>query len=177
MKNYPSLASSIVQDKPNVLLYGLPDLGREKVASTLGDACCREQKSVFYITYDDFADIMKIHSGKPKPNKAYSSLLKTNCLIIENFAETTIYDESILESMHRLLETRAKAHQNSYIQHKYNPKKAFTPLCTIITSSYQPVDWTKIMVQDAKKTFGIARLFYQSYATTIHIDETNKPDS
>ena len=110
-------------DKPNVLLYGLPDLGREKVASGLGDACCREQKSVFYITYDDFADIMKIHSGKPKPNKAYSSLLKTNCLIIGNFAETTIYDESILESMHRLLETRAKAHQNSYIQHKYNPKK------------------------------------------------------
>lgn len=165
------------EDKPNVLLYGLPDLGREKVASGLGDACCREQKSVFYITYDDFADIMKIHSGKPKQNKAYSSLLKTNCLIIENFAETTIYDESILESIHRLLETRAKAHQNSYIQHKYNPKKAFTPLCTIITSSYQPVDWTKIMVQDAKKTFGIARLFYQSYATTIHIDETNKPDS
>ena len=41
------------EDKPNVLLYGLPDLGREKVASTLGDACCREQKSVFYITYDD----------------------------------------------------------------------------------------------------------------------------
>ena len=120
---------------------------------------------------------MKIHSGKPKYNKAYSSLLKTNCLIIGYFAETTIYDESILESMHRLLETRAKVHQNSYIQHKYNPKKAFTPLCTIITSSYQPVDWTKIMVQDAKKTFGIARLFYQSYATTIHIDETNKPDS
>ena len=64
---------------------------------------------------------MKIHSGKPKPSKAYRSLLTTNCLIIENFAETTIYDESILESMHRLLETRAKAHQNSYIQHKYNP--------------------------------------------------------
>lgn len=117
MKNYPSLAS-YSEDKPNVLLYGLPDLGREKVASTLGDACCREQKSVFYITYDDFADIMKIHSGKPKPNKAYSSLLKTNCLIIGNFAETTIYDESILESMHRLLETRAKAHQNSYILKK-----------------------------------------------------------
>ena len=65
------------EDKPNVLLYGLPDLGREKVASGLGDACCREQKSVFYITYDDFADIMKIHCGKAKPNKAYSSLLKT----------------------------------------------------------------------------------------------------
>ena len=127
MKNYPSIAS-YSEDKPNVLLYGLSDLGKEKVASTLGDACCREQKSVFYITYDDFADIMKIHSGKPKPNKAHSSLLKTNCLIIGNFTETTIYDESILESMHRLLETRVKAHQNSYIQHKYNPKKAFTPL-------------------------------------------------
>ena len=68
---------------------------------------------------------MKIHSGKPKPSKAYRSLLTTNCLIIENFAETTIYDESILESMHRLLETRAKVHPNSYIQHKYNPKKSF----------------------------------------------------
>ena len=80
------------------MLYGLSDLGREKVAIGLGDACCRDEKEVFYITYNKFADIMRLHCGKPKPNKIYSSLLKSNCLIIDKFAEQTLYDESLLGS-------------------------------------------------------------------------------
>lgn len=65
------------KDKPNVSLYGLSDLGREKVAIGLGDVCCRAEKEVLYITYNKFADIMRLHCGKPKPNKIYSSLLKS----------------------------------------------------------------------------------------------------
>lgn len=164
------------KDKPNVLLYGLSDLGREKVAIGLGDACCRDEKEVFYITYNKFADIMRLHCGKPKPNKIYSSLLKSNCLIIDKFAEQTLYDESLLGSMTQQLEERTNSHLESYILHKRNPEKPFVPKCTIITSSFQPVDWTNNMVQDPKKTYLIARLFYQNYATTIHIDETNMPE-
>lgn len=91
-----------------MLLYGLSDLGREKLAIGLGDACCRDEKEVFYITYNKFADIMLLHCGKPKPNKIYSSLLKSNCLIIDKFAEQTLYDESLLGSMTQLIEERTK---------------------------------------------------------------------
>lgn len=120
---------------------------------------------------------MRLHCGKPKPNKIYSSLLKSNCLIIDKSAEQTLYDESLLGSMTQFIEERTNSHLDSYILHKRNPDKPFVPRCTIVTSSFQPVDWTNNMVQDPKKTYLIARLFYQNYATTIHIDETNMPEN
>lgn len=110
--------------------------------------------------------------------KYTASLLKSNCLIIDKLAEQTLYDESLLGSMtQQLIEERTNSHLDSYILHKRNPDKPFVPRCTIVTSSFQPVDWTNNMVQDPKKTYLIARLFYQNYATTIHIDETNMPEN
>ena len=79
--------------------------------------------------------------------------------------------------MTQLIEERTNSYLDSYILHKRSPDKTFVPRCTIVTSSSQPVDRTNNMVQDPKKTYLIARLFYQNYAKTIHIDETNKPDS
>lgn len=96
---------------------------------------------------------------------------KSNCLIIDIFVKQTLYDESILGSITQLIEDRTNSHLDSYILHKRNPNKPFVPGYTIVTSSFQPVDWTNNIVQDPKKTYLIARLFYQNYATTIHIDE------
>ncbi len=120
---------------------------------------------------------MRLHCGKPKPNKIYSSLLKSNCLIIDKFAEQTLYDKSLLGSMTQLIEERTNSHLDRYILHKRNLDKPFVPRRTIVTSSFQHVDWTNNMVQDPKKTYLIARLFYQNYATTIHIGETNVPEN
>ena len=141
--------------KPNVLLHGLADQGREKIAIGLGDACCRAKLSASFILYDDFVKIIRTHGLISGPNKAYNELKKKNCLIIDNFAGKTVYDEEILDGMAHFIKSRADAHRESYIQHKHNPKMPFVPCCTIVTSSFEPADWTNYMKQDDKKTYNI----------------------
>lgn len=51
-KEYEELSKlSFLKSKkrPNVLLYGLPGQGREKLAIELGDACCRAKMNVMYV--------------------------------------------------------------------------------------------------------------------------------
>ena len=161
--------------KPNVFLHGLADQGREKIAIGLGDACCRVKLSASFILYDDFVEIIRTHGLISGPNKAYNELKKKNCLIIDNFAEKTVYDEEILDEMAQFIKSRADAHRESYIQHKHNPKMPFVPCCTIVTSSFEPADWTKYMIQDDVKTYNIARFFCDNYAVSLHVDENNAP--
>ena len=161
--------------KPNVLLHGLADQGREKIAIGLGDACCRAKLSASFILYDDFVEIIRTHGLISGPNKAYNELKKKNCLIIDNFAGKTVYDEEILDGMAHFIKSRADAHRESYIQHKHNPKMPFVPCCTIVTSSFEPADWTKYMKQDDAKTYNIARFLCDNYAVSLHVDENNAP--
>ena len=93
--------------------------------------------------------------------------MKKNCLIIDNFAEKTVYDEELLDEMAHFIQSRADAHRESYIQHKHNPKTPFVPSCTIVTSSFEPADWTNYMKQDDKKTYNIARFFCDNYASVF----------
>ena len=161
--------------RPNMLLHGLAGQGREKIAIGLGDACCRAKLRAYFISYDNFIKIIRTHGVISGSNKAYNELMKKNCLIIDNFAEKTVYDEELLDEMAQFIKSRADAHRESYVQHKHNPKIPFVPCCTIVTSSFEPVDWTNYMKQDDKKTYNIARFFCDSYATSFHVDENNAP--
>lgn len=161
--------------RPNVLLHGLAGQGREKIAIGLGDAFCRAKLRAYFISYDNFIKIIRTHGVISGSNKAYNELMKKNCLIIDNFAEKTVYDEELLDEMAQFIKSRADAHRESYVQHKHNPKIPFVPCCTIVTSSFEPVDWTNYMKQDDKKTYNIARFFCDSYATSFHVDENNSP--
>ena len=137
--------------RPNVLLHGLAGQGREKIAIGLGDAFCRAKLRAYFISYDNFIKIIRTHGVISGSNKAYNELMKKNCLIIDNFAEKTVYDEELLDEMAQFIKSRADAHRESYVQHKHNPKIPFVPCCTIVTSSFEPVDWTNYMKQDDKK--------------------------
>lgn len=163
------------EKKPNVLLYGLADQGRDKIAIGLGDICCRAKRSVFFVSYSSFAETIRTHGIISSANTTYDAMMKANCLIIDDFAGIRIYDEDLLDGITQFIAARANAHKESYIQHKYNSKKTFVPCSTIATSSFEPVDWVKQMDQHEKKTYALARFFYQSYAAVIHVDETNMP--
>ena len=161
--------------RPNVLLRGLADQGREKIAIGVGDAFCRAKLRSYFISYDNFIKIIRTHGVISGSNKAYNELMKKNCLIIDNFAEKTVYDEELLDEMAQFIQSRADAHRESYIQHKHNPQTPFVPCCTIVTSSFEPADWTNYMKQDDKKTYNIARFFCDNYAVSLHVDENNTP--
>lgn len=161
--------------KPNVFLHGLAGQGREKIAIGLGDAFCRAKLRAYFISYDNFIKIIRTHGVISGSNNAYNELMKKNCLIIDNFAEKTVYDEELLDEMAHFIQSRADAHRESYIQHKHNPKTPFVPFCTIVTSSFEPADWTNYMKQDDKKTYNIARFFCDNYAVSLHVDENKTP--
>lgn len=163
------------ENRPNVLLYGLADQGRDRIAIGLGDACCRAKLRAYFISYDNFIKIIRTHGVISGSNNAYNELMKKNCLIIDNFAEKTVYDEELLDEMAQFIKSRADAHRESYIQHKHNPQTPFVPCCTIVTSSFEPADWTNYMKQDDKKTYNIARFFCDNYAVSLHVDENNTP--
>lgn len=168
---YPELTDS-VQD---LLSKASADQGRDKIAIGLGDICCRAKRSVFFVSYSSFAETIRTHGIISSANTTYDAMMKANCLIIDDFAGIRIYDEDLLDGITQFIAARANAHKESYIQHKYNSKKPFVPCSTIATSSFEPVDWVKQMDQHEKKTYALARFFYQSYAAVIHVDETNMP--
>lgn len=72
------------------------------------------------------------------------------------------------------LEQRALTHRENFVAHKHG-KKPLTPCCTIVTSAFEPSEWTRYMKQDTKKILSISQLFHEKYALSIHVDETNTP--
>lgn len=161
--------------KPNVLLYGLADRGREKIAIGLGDACCRAKYRTLFLSYNNFVEIIRTHGLISVSNNAYNELKKASCLIIDNFAGKTVYDEEVLDEMAQLIKFRVDAHKESFVRHKSGSKNSPVPCCTIVTSSFEPVEWTKYMKQPDEKTYDLVRFFYDSYATHLHVDEANVP--
>lgn len=162
------------ESKANVFIHGLIGQGREKVAIGLGDACCRQQQKTFYITYSDLIGILRTHCTDSKNNEKYSDLVGMNVLVIDNFAEDNVYDEEILDNLKSFLDSRALMHHNNFVAHKYG-KELFKPCCTIITSAFEPAEWTQYMKQDNRKTLSISRLFHEKYAFSIHVDEMDMP--
>ena len=118
--------------RPNVLLHGLAGQGREKIAIGLGDAFCRAKLRAYFISYDNFIKIISTHGVISGSNKAYNELMKKNCLIIDNFAEKTVYDEELLDEMAQFIKSRADDHRESYVQHKHNPQMPSVPCSTIV---------------------------------------------
>ena len=126
--------------------------------------------SVYYIPYSTFVETIRTRV-KPASKKIYEIMQKANCLIIDNFAGTRVYDQDILDCITQFLEERAQSHTDSCIQHEHNKSKPHIPRCTIVTSLFQPANWVGTMDQHEKKTFVLARLFYSSHATIINIDD------
>lgn len=179
-KEYEELSKlSFLKSKkrPNVLLYGLPGQGREKLAIGLGDACCRAKMNVMYVDYAQFVDIIRTRGINSIFKKRYNLMAKTNCLIINNFAGTNVHDEDVLDGMTLFMEERTQSHTDSLIQHEHNSSSPFVPCCTIATSSFEPANWIGTMDQHEKKTFALARLFYSSHAVVIQVEESIKTPS
>ena len=161
--------------KPNVLLHGLADQGREKIAIGLGDACCRAKCRTLFLSYNNFVEIIRTHGLISVSNNAFNELKKASCLIIDNFAGKNVYDEEVLDEMTQLIKFRVDPHKESFVKHKSGSKNPPVPCCPIVTSSFDPVEWTKYMKQPDEKTYDLVRFFYNSYATHLHVDENNAP--
>ena len=148
--------------KPNLILYGPPDCGKEKVAMGLGDKLCREGSSVRFIDFHHLMEIMQTHGRIPASNTLYKTLGKVECLIIDNFACMNIHDADLIDSLYVLLRSRIDDH--------LGPKVKRKPRATFITTHHHLEDWPRHLIGDDFKVLQIINILY-GRGTLISVDE------
>lgn len=162
--------------KPNLNIYGPPGFGRERIATGLGDLCCRAEYRVRFIEFHNLMQTIRIHERDTKNHKLYDELLNVNCLIIDDFAGEKLYDAELINGLELLIHTRMSEHQKRFIQHKKDPKQKMQPRSTVITSSYVPIKWVTRFTTEDMTVLKLANLFLGS-GHTLTVDETNKPEN
>lgn len=148
--------------KPNLVLYGPPDCGKEKVAIGLGDKLCREGYSVRFIDFHLLMEILQTHGRIPASNTLYKTLGKVECLIIDNFACMNIHDADLIDSLYVLLRSRFDDH--------LGPKTKRKPRATFVTTHHHLEDWPRHMIGDDFKVLQIINILY-GRGTMLSVDE------
>jgi len=148
--------------KPNLVLYGPPDCGKEKVAVGLGDRLCREGKSARFIDFHHLMEVLQTHGRLPSSNTLYRILTKVECLIIDDFACMNIHDADLLDSLYVLLRTRIDDH--------LSPKTKKKIRATFVTTHHHLEDWPRHLIGDDFKVLQIINILY-GRGTLLTIDE------
>ncbi len=148
--------------KPNLVLYGPPDCGKEKVAVGLGDRLCREGKSARFIDFHHLMEVLQTHGRLPSSNTLYRILTKVECLIIDDFACMNIHDADLLDSLYVLLRTRIDDHLSQKTKKKIR--------ATFVTTHHHLEDWPRHLIGDDFKVLQIINILY-GRGTLLSIDE------
>ena len=148
--------------KPNLVLYGPPDCGKEKVAIGLGDRLCREGSSVRFIDFHHLMEVLQTRGRLPSSNTLYQILTKVECLIIDDFACMNIHDTDLLDSLYVLLRSRIDDH--------LSPKTKKKPRPTFVTTHHHLEEWPRHLIGDDFKVLQIINILY-GRGTLITIDE------
>ena len=148
--------------KPNLVLYGPPDCGKEKVAIGLGDQLCREGKSARFIDFHHLMEVLQTHGRIPSSNTLYRILTKVECLIIDNFACMNIHDADLLDSLYVLLRSRIDDH--------LSPKAKKKIRSTFVTTHHHLEEWPPHLIGDDFKVLQIINILY-GRGTLLSIDE------
>ena len=164
----------LYSDCPNITLFGPKHFGSEKLASGIGDAICRSLHSVRYTEFGRLLSILMLHGIHSKDNTLYEELLKTDCLIIEDFAGSSIHDRDLLKALEIFLEARIKAYREAYVSASRNPGR-IKPRAAIITTCRSYEEWYQVFDCDQPVAISIISLFH-GYGNILYIDETNKPN-
>lgn len=155
------------RDHPNLIIYGPPNQGKEKLAIGLADHLCKNKHSALYIDFHNLVTILSTHEKLAESNTTYEDLLKIECLIIHNFASQNIYDRDLLYALDVLLQERV---DKQISRHNYKWK----PHVTYVDTCYPPVDWIKHFTSDQMIVLNIVNKLY-GMGVTITVDESNKP--
>ncbi len=155
-----------VRDHPNLIIYGPPNQGKEKLVIGLGDHFCKNRHSVKYIDFHKLLKVISTHEAIPESNTTYEDLEKVECLIIHDFAGQNIYDPDLLDALNYLLQQRA----DKQIA-KHNSR--WKPHVTYVDTCYPPNSWIKHFTADEMKVCDIVNKLY-GMGLTITVDETNK---
>ncbi|MBO4667502.1 MAG: ATP-binding protein, partial [Bacilli bacterium] len=105
-----SKGTNLYTHKPNLILYGLPNRGKEKLAIGLADEYCHLGVNVYYTDFSTLLEVLINKTSIPKCNTIYENLLKVDCLIIDDFPDRNLYDQDLISAIYTLLKTRLDMH-------------------------------------------------------------------
>lgn len=112
----------IYSDSPNLTLFGPQHFGCEALACGFGDALCRSFLRTYYIHFEHLISMLVLHRIDPKKNKQYQDLINKECLIIEDFAGTSIHDRDLLSALYiSFLRPECSFTESHLLNRKANP--------------------------------------------------------
>lgn len=153
------------RSSPNLIIYGPPGQGKEKLAIGLTAHFCANRHSSLYIDFHHLLKVISTHEALSDSNTKYEDLLKVECLVIHDFAGQNIYDPDLLDALDFLLQERADR-QNARHNGRWKPHVTYVDTC------YPPNKWIDHFTADEMKVYSIINKLY-GMGLTINVDETN----
>ncbi len=163
----------INSNQPNLLIYGPPGFGKEKIAIGLGDLLCRKNHIVRYVDYHTLINTIKYHGINAKSNSIYNDLEKVEILIIDDFAGINIFDLEIVDGIYILLKTRFDNHLLAFSETHKNRRMVMIPRLTIVTTCHPIGKWPDHFFADPMTVLKMINILYGS-GHHISVDDSPK---
>ncbi len=163
----------INSNQPNLVIYGPPGFGKEKIAIGLGDNLCRQYHSVRYIDYHLLINTIMNHGSVQKSNSLYRDLECEEILIIDDFAGINVYDQEIIDGISILLKSRLEYHMKAFAETKKNSQRVMIPRATIVTTCHPIEKWVDHFSTDSMTVLKIINVLYGS-GHLISVDDSPK---
>ena len=152
------------RDKPNLLLFGKPGKGKELLSVLIGRAACKKGYKTNFIRYEYLLDIFRGDGYFDPANEPYSTLAKSECLIIDDFAGTIERDKMVISELQRFFRYRQANHLNG-TGNKRRPRS------NILLSYYPFHKWNDYLADEEEKACYFKSLI-ENHGTTIKVDNS-----
>lgn len=152
------------RDKPNLLLFGKPERGKELLSVLIGRAACKKGYKTNFIRYEYLLDIFRGDGYFDPANEPYSTLAKSECLIIDDFAGTIERDKMVISELQRFFRFR----QANHLKGKGKKKR---PRSNIILSYYPFHKWNDYLADEDEKACYFKSMI-EDHGTMIKVDDS-----
>ena len=152
------------RDKPNLLLFGKPEKGKELLSVLIGRAACKKGYKTNFIRYEYLLDILRGDGYFDPKHEPYKTLAKSECLIIDDFAGTIERDKMVISELQRFFRFRQANHLNG-------TGKKRRPHSTIFLSYYPFHKWNDYLADEDEKAYYFKSMI-EDHGTMIKVDDS-----
>ena len=152
------------RDKPNLLLFGKPEKGKELLSVLIGRAACKKGYKTNFIRYEYLLDILRGDGYFDPKHEPYKTLAKSECLIIDDFAGTIERDKMVISELQRFFRFRQANHLNG-------TGKKRRPHSTIFLSYYPFHKWNDYLADEDEKACYFKSMI-EDHGTMIKVDDS-----
>ena len=150
--------------KPNLLLFGKPERGKELLSVLIGRAACKKGYKTNFVQYEYLLDIFRGDGYFDPTHEPYKTLAKSDCLIIDDFAGTIERDKMVISELQRFFRFRQANHLNG-------TGKKRSQRSTIFLSYYPYHKWNEYLADEPEKACYFQSMI-DSHGTMIKVDDS-----